>query len=54
MPAIEFEIAKRQVDAIGALAASESSKTVIVPSEATAAIGALSALLGTMNNKSKK
>ena len=53
MPAIEFEIAKRQVDAIADLAASENSKTIIVPSEATAAIGALSTLLGTMNDKTK-
>lgn len=54
LPAVEFEIAKRQVDAIGSLASSDNAKTIIVPSEATAAIGALSALLGTMNDKSHK
>lgn len=54
LPAVEFEIAKRQVDAIGSLASSDNAKTIIVPSEATAAIGALSAILGTMNDKSHK
>ncbi len=54
LPAVEFEIAKRQVDALGALASSDNTKTIVVPSEATAAIGALSAVLGTMNDKSKK
>ena len=53
MPAVEFEIAKRQVDAIGKLASADNSKTIIVPSEATAAIGALSSVLGVMNDKSK-
>ena len=52
-PAIEFEVAKRQVDALGTLAASGNAKTIIVPTEAAAAIGALTGLLGAMNEKSK-
>ena len=52
-PAIEFEIAKRQVEAIGALGTSDNSKTVILPSEATAALGTLSAFLAVLNEKGK-
>ena len=53
MPAIEFEVAKRQVDALGTIAASGNAKTIVIPTEATAAIGALSSILGVMNEKSK-
>ena len=52
-PAIEFEIAKRQVEAIGALGTSDNSRTVILPSEATAALGTLSAFLAVLNEKGK-
>ena len=52
-PAVEFEIAKRQVEAIGTLGTSDNSKTVILPSEATAALGTLSALLAVLNEKGK-
>ena len=54
LPAVEFEIAKRQVDALGTISASGNAKTIIVPTEAAAAIGSLSAILGTMNEKSRK
>ena len=50
-PAIEFEVAKRQVEAINALAASPSAKTLILPTDITGVIGAASALLETMNAK---
>lgn len=53
MPAIEFEVAKRQVDALGTIAASGNAKTIVIPTEATAAIGALSSILGVMNETSK-
>ena len=45
LPAVEFEIAKRQVDAIGTLASSENAKTIVIPTDVTAAIGSLSSLL---------
>ncbi len=49
--AIEFEIMKRQVDAIGAVAASPNSKTVIVPTDVTKAIGSLQVLIENIGNK---
>ena len=42
---VEFEIAKRQVDAIGTLASSENAKTIVIPTDVTAAIGSLSSIL---------
>ena len=45
LPAVEFEIAKRQVDAIGTLASSENAETIIIPTDVTAAIGSLSSIL---------
>ena len=44
-PAIDFEIMKRQVEALAAVAASGNSKTVIVPSDITRAIGSLELLV---------
>ncbi len=44
-PAINFEILKRQVDALGAVASSPSAKTIIVPTDVTGAIGSLETLL---------
>jgi len=49
--AINFEIMKRQVDAMGAVASSPNSKTVIMPSDVTKALGSLQALLETFNQK---
>ena len=43
-PAVDFEILKRQVDAIGRMAASENTKTIILPSDVTKTIGGLSTL----------
>lgn len=44
-PAIDFEIMKRQVDALQSVGASESAKTVIVPTDVTAALGTLHTVL---------
>lgn len=52
MPAIEFEISKRQVDAISELASSGNTKTLILPSNITEAIGGLSTILETVKTKS--
>ena len=40
-PAVDFEVLKRQVEAIGQLASSDSSKTVILPTDVTGVLGAL-------------
>jgi regulator of protease activity HflC (stomatin/prohibitin superfamily) len=48
MPAIEFEISKRQVEAISELASSNNSKTLILPSNITEAIGGLTTILKTI------
>lgn len=47
-PAIDFEIMKRQVEALSAVAASDNSKTVIVPTDVTGAIGSLQVLAETL------
>ena len=44
-PAINFEIMKRQVDALSMVASGESSKTVIVPTDVVGAIGSIETLL---------
>jgi len=49
--AINFEIMKRQVDAMASVAASSSSKTIIMPSEITKAIGSLQVLVETLRTK---
>ncbi len=54
LPAIEFEVAKRQVDAVNALASSESSKTLILPTDVTGVIGAASTLIEAMGEKKGK
>ena len=43
-PAIDFEILKRQVDAIGLLASSDNTKTIVLPSDVTKTIGGLAGL----------
>ena len=43
-PAVDFEILKRQVEAIGLLASSGNSKTVILPTDVTRTIGGLAGL----------
>jgi regulator of protease activity HflC (stomatin/prohibitin superfamily) len=53
LPAVEFEIAKRQVEALGTLASSENAKTIIVPTDITAAIGSLSSIIEVIKPKKK-
>lgn len=43
-PAIDFEILKRQVDAMAKIAAADNTKTVILPSDVTKTIGGLAGL----------
>lgn len=40
-PAVDFEVLKRQVEALGQLAASPNAKTVVVPTDVTGVIGSL-------------
>jgi regulator of protease activity HflC (stomatin/prohibitin superfamily) len=47
-PAIDFEIMKRQVEAMANIASSASSKTVVLPTEITKVIGAATTLLETI------
>jgi len=47
-PAVDFEVAKRQVDAISLLASSQNTKTIVLPAGVTNALGGLSAVLETM------
>lgn len=44
-PAIDFEIMKRQVLALGQLASAENAKTIVVPSNVTGVLGSLEALM---------
>lgn len=44
-PAINFEIVKRQVEALGQIAAAPSAKSVIIPTEVTGVVGALQTVL---------
>ncbi|HCY48058.1 MAG TPA: paraslipin [Alphaproteobacteria bacterium] len=44
-PAIDFEIMKRQVVALGQLASAENAKTIVVPSNVTGVLGSLEALM---------
>ena len=46
--AIDFELAKRQIESMQAVGESTSSKVVIMPSDATASLGGLSAALATI------
>ena len=52
-PAIDFEIAKRQVQAIGELTASKNTKTLILPSEMTHIFSSAYAFFENLPNKEK-
>lgn len=47
-PAVDFEILKRQVDAIGLLASSTSAKSIILPTDVTGVLGAFKTLADTI------
>ncbi len=47
-PAVDFEVLKRQVEALGQLAASPNAKTVVVPTEVTGVIGSLQTIAENM------
>lgn len=49
--AVDFEIMKRQVAALGELAASPNSKTVVVPTNVTGVLGAVQMLLDQVGRK---
>ena len=51
-PAINFEVMKRQVDAMAEVAASRNSKTIIMPTDIVKAIGSLEVLLESVNSSS--
>ncbi len=52
-PAVNFEIMKRQVDAISDVASSSSSKTLILPTEITGVLGSLETFMQTFQKKGK-
>ena len=52
-PAVNFEIMKRQVDAIGELASSSSSKTLILPTDITGILGGIETLMHSITKKGK-
>lgn len=43
-PAVNFEIMKRQIEALGNVASADNAKTIIIPTEVTKAVGTLEAL----------
>ncbi len=53
-PAVDFEIMKRQVDGLAKLASSDQTKTLVVPSDITKALGSVELLLGSINRKEDK
>ena len=50
-PAINFEIMKRQVEGLSELASSEQTKTLVVPSDITKALGSIELILGSMSKE---
>jgi regulator of protease activity HflC (stomatin/prohibitin superfamily) len=49
-PAVDFEILKRQVDAMGQLAASDSTKSLILPTDITGVLGAFKVVADNLRN----
>lgn len=52
-PAVDFEILKRQVDAIAQLASSDNTKTIVLPTDVTKTIGALSGIQELLKSSGK-
>ena len=53
-PAIDYEILKLQVEAIGQLAASETSKTLVLPTNITGVLGGVEALMSVARSPAAK
>lgn len=51
--AVNFEIMKRQVDGLSNLAASNQTKTLVLPTDITKALGSLELLMDTLGDKKK-
>jgi len=49
-PAINFEIMKRQVDALGQIGSGANAKTIIIPTEVTGVIGPLETIMDQFKN----
>ena len=47
-PAVDFEVLKRQVDALGRIASAPNSKTIVVPTDVTAVVGSLRTIMETI------
>ena len=52
-PAVDFEILKRQVDAIAKLAASDNTKTIVLPTDVTKTLGGLASLQEVLRSKAE-
>lgn len=52
-PAVDFEILKRQVDAIARLAASDNTKTIVLPTDVTKTVGGLASLQEVLRSKAE-
>ena len=52
-PAVDFEVLKRQVDALAQLASSPNSKTLVVPTDVTGVIGALHVIAENMGRPAR-
>ncbi len=50
-PAVNFEILKRQVEALGEIASSSNAKTLIMPTEVAGVIGSLSVVLDSLKSE---
>jgi regulator of protease activity HflC (stomatin/prohibitin superfamily) len=51
--AVNFEIAKRQVEAMATIGSAENTKTIVVPTDATKSLGGLAAALDTFKGVDK-
>ena len=52
-PAVNFEVMKRQIEAVGELASAESTKTIILPTDVTGVLGGLETLMQTVKKSTK-
>lgn len=52
-PAVEYEVLLKQIEGLSELASSESSNTVVIPTEITKSFGSLSVLFNSLGGKEK-